>query len=269
MHDEAGNHIVIHVLGPVAITTRDRHHDRLTAQLRKVAALLAVNRGIFLSAEQIVRRIWDGTPPDSAAQMVRNQIRSLRMLLGGPMAVEHSRHGYRLAVPAVEIDGETFAARVHEGRRLLVADRVTDAARTLEQGIRLWHGPDALADVRDVPDLDIQALGLQELRYQAEELIVEAYLASGRPADALPILWAMTAQHPARERPWLQLMAAQTLIGRRIEASVETFRLAQHHLVETTGLDAPLLGVVHQALLRGMHGHELISLIRRGSRQPG
>jgi DNA-binding SARP family transcriptional activator len=200
--------------------------------------------------------------------MVRNQIGTLRRLFGTieREVVERSHAGYRLAAVGLEIDSEQFRSLVQEGRLLRAAGNTAEAVRTLERGLGLWHGPEALVDVRDVPDLQVAAIGLEELRFQAEEMIAEGYLALGHPQDALPILRAMTVLHPSREMPWLHLMAAQTLIGRRIEASGETFRQAQHHLVEKTGLDAPLLAKVHQALLRGIHGQELITMITRAAR---
>jgi DNA-binding SARP family transcriptional activator len=196
--------------------------------------------------------------------MVRNQIRALRQLAGrDPLG---DLPGYQLSAHHVEIDAERFRALVQEGRRQLAANRILDAVHTVQRGLDLWRGPEALAGVRDIGSLEIEAIDLEDLRFQAEEAIVEGYLALDRPGDALPLLRAMTAAHPTREMPWLQLMAAETLIGRRIEASIETFRRAQHHLVENTGLDAPLLASVHTALLRGAEGEELIALIRRRPR---
>ncbi|MEU7904881.1 AfsR/SARP family transcriptional regulator [Actinoplanes sp. NPDC049118] len=265
MHTQEGRTLTVRLLGPIAITAGGEHHGSLPAQLRKVLALLAVGRETPLSAEQLVRRIWDHAPPDSAVQMVRNQIRALRRLIG-QSPLESDLPGYRLSARHVEVDTETFRALLREGRRHLADNRILDAVHTVQRGLDLWRGPEALAGVRDVSSLEIEAIDLEDLRFQAEEVIVEGYLALDRPGDALPLLRAMTAAHPTRELPWLQLMAAETLIGRRIEASVDTFRRAQHHLVESTGLDAPLLASVHTALLRGAEGHELVALIRRRPR---
>jgi DNA-binding SARP family transcriptional activator len=258
--------LTVQVLGPIAITAGGAQHANLPAQLRKVLALLAVGRETPLSAEQLVRRIWGGAPPDSAVQMVRNQIRALRRLIGRSLLESDLPGYYRLSARHVEVDAETFRALVQQGRRLLADNRIRDAVHTVQRGLDLWRGPEALVGVRDIGSLEIEAVDLDDLRFQADEVIVEGYLSLDRPGDALPLLRAMTAAHPTRELPWLQLMAAETLIGRRIEASVQTFRRAQHHLVESTGLDAPLLASVHTALLRGAEGHELVALIRRRPR---
>ena len=258
----------IHLLGPIAVEIPGGWHGGLPAQLRKVLAVLAVTRQAPLSASQIVKRVWDGDPPESAIQMVRNQIRTMRGIFGNLDCgvVERSHGGYRLASCGLEIDAEQFRALVQQGRLFGAAGYAAEAVRALERALDLWHGPEALADVRDVPDLQVEAVRLEELRFQAEEMIAEGYLALGHPEEALPILRAMTMLHPSRESAWLRLMAAQTLIGRRIEASGETYRQARHHLVEKTGLDAPSLARLHQALLRGIHGQELITMIMRGSR---
>src|SRR5688500_10931259 len=80
MHERTGFSATIHLLGPVDVETPDGWSGGLPAQLRKVLAVLAVHREVSLSAEQIVKRVWDGDPPESAIQMVRNQIRALRRL---------------------------------------------------------------------------------------------------------------------------------------------------------------------------------------------
>jgi DNA-binding SARP family transcriptional activator len=265
MFGATGCPATIRLLGPVAVDVPGGWHGGLSAQLRKVLAVLAVSRDAPLSAEQIVRRVWDGDPPDSAVQMVRNQITSLRRLFR-PFArdvVVRTPAGYRLTNVDLDVDAELFRWLVQQGRRQRAAGHPTDAVRLWNRALGLWSGSEALVDVRDVPDLEVTAIGLEELRFQTEELLADGYLELGAPEQALPILRTMTMLHPSRELPWLRLMAAQTLIGRRIEASGETYRQAQHHLVEKTGLDAPLLAEVHRAVLRGIHGQELISMIAR------
>ncbi len=260
--------IKIHLLGPTAVEIPGGWYGGLSPQLRKVLAVLAVTRKVPLSAEQIVKRVWNGEAPESAVQMVRNHIRALRQLSGTfeRDVVERSHAGYQLAAVGLEIDAEQFRSLLQEGRLLRAAGHPAEAVRALERGLGLWHGLEALVDVRDVPDLRVEAVGLEELRFQAEEMIAEGYIALGRSADALPILRAMTMMHPSREWPWLQLMVAQALIGRRIEASGETYRRARHHLVDQTGLDAPLLAQVHRALLCGIDGHDLIIMITHRER---
>lgn len=266
MHQFANGMVKIRILGPVTVEVAGQRRGVLPPQLRKVLAVLAVTREVSLSTEQIVRRTWDGDPPSSAVQMVRNHIRSLRRL--SPAArhdtVIRDHSGYRLAADAVEIDAEQFTSLVRRCRTERSSNDATGAVHALQRALRLWSGPEALADVRDVPVLQVAATGLEELRYQAEEMVAESYLALGRPEDALPTLSAMTILHPSRELPWVRLMAAQALIGRRIEASGVTFRQAQHHLVEQTGLDAPLLARVHQAVLRDVPGEELVEIVLTG-----
>src|SRR3954447_16993891 len=97
----------ISVLGPVGLAVPGSRTDVLPAQGRKILALLAVNAGFPLSAQQIVRRLWD-EPPGSAVQMVRNQIRAVRSCLAASCAGVHSdRAGYRLA-GHVEVDAVRF-----------------------------------------------------------------------------------------------------------------------------------------------------------------
>jgi DNA-binding SARP family transcriptional activator len=265
---EAGQSIRIGILGPVVLDVPGGWHGALPPQQRKVLAVLAVNHGVPLSGEQIVRHVWGESPPDSAMQMVRNQIRGLRLLgrRGGSDFVQRGRIGYRLA-EHVAVDADEFRTLVREGRALHAAGRAGDAVCVLERARVTWRCTEALADVRDVAELRVEAIGLEELRFQAEELIVDSHLALDRPEEALPILRAMTVLHPFREPAWLRLMAAQALAGRRAEASVDTYRQARRHLVEHTGLDAPLLTEVHRALLRGAHGRDLLTMVTGAARR--
>jgi DNA-binding SARP family transcriptional activator len=258
----AGPAVKVHLLGTIAVETPLGWRRGLPAQLRKVLALLAVTREAPQSAEQLVKRMWDGTPPESAGQMIRNQIRTLRGLFRayGEDPIESTHGGYRFA-DGIQVDTEQFLLLMRQGRAFRTTGMTGEAVRVLETALSLWRGQEALPDVRDVLDLQVAAVGLEEQRFRAEELIVDGYLALGRPDDALPILRAMTLLHPSRELPWAQLMAAQALTGRRVEASGETYRQAYRHLVEETGLDAPLLERVHRGVLRGVGSRELVELL--------
>lgn len=257
----------IGLLGTVELIVPAGWSGGLPAQRRKVLALLAVNRGGPLSAEQLVRRLWD-EPPTSATQMVRNQVNTLRRLITPPHGRVHTDPGgYRLGDRLI-VDADRFRQLVGRARALRETGGPRAATVTLRHALALWRGPDALADVRDVADLELEARGLEELRFQAQEMLTEAYLAAGRPESAMPVLAEMTGRHPSRELPWVRLMIAQALLGRRAEASTTTYRRARHHLVEQTGLDAPLLDRTHLALLRGDDGERLVHLAANNPAAP-
>lgn len=247
------------ILGPVTIDSADTTEIRLSSQLRKVIALLAENREVPLTARYIVDRVWTDEAPDSAVQMVRNHVRMIRRLAGdsGREAVESRRGGYRLCL---ESDADRFRARALQARLLHQAGRLPESLATVIEALSLWRGSEAMTGVRDVLDLEIAAHRLEEARFRAEELAAQCHLRLGHPQEALPILHSMTIRYPSRELPWLQLMAAQASIGRRVEASNETFPQARYHLVEQTGLDMPLLNRFHQELLRGAEAAALLSL---------
>jgi DNA-binding SARP family transcriptional activator len=246
------------ILGPVTIDSSEATETRLSVQLRKVMALLAENREVPLTARYIVDRVWDDDAPDSAVQMVRNHVRMIRRLAGGHgEAVASIRGGYRLCL---ETDADQFRARARQARLLHETGRLPESLAAVTEALSLWRGAEAMTGVRDVLDLEIAACRLEETRFRAEELAAQCHLRLGRPQEALPILHSMTIRYPSRELPWLQLMAAQASIGRRVEASNETFRQARYHLVEQSGLDMPLLNRFHQELLRGAEAAALLSL---------
>ncbi|PWK46271.1 DNA-binding SARP family transcriptional activator [Actinoplanes xinjiangensis] len=246
------------ILGPVTIDSSEATETRLSVQLRKVIALLAENREVPLTARYIVDRVWDDDAPDSAVQMVRNHVGMIRRLAGGRgEAVTSIRGGYRLSL---ETDADRFRVRARQSRLLHEAGRLPESLAAVTEALALWRGAEAMTGVRDVLDLEIAARRLEETRFRAEELAAQCHLRLGRPQEALPILHSMTIRYPSRELPWLQLMAAQASIGRRVEASTETFPQARYHLVEQSGLDMPLLNRFHQELLRGAEAAALLSL---------
>jgi DNA-binding SARP family transcriptional activator len=247
------------ILGPVTIDSAGTTEIRLSSQLRKVIALLAENREVPLTARYIVDRVWADEAPDSAVQMVRNHVRMIRRLAGDHdrEAVESHHGGYRLCL---ETDADRFRAGALQSRLFHEAGRLPESLAAVTEALSLWRGSEAMTGVRDVLDLEIAARRLEESRFRAEELAAQCHLRLGRPQEALPILHSMTIRYPSRELPWLQLMAAQASIGRRVEASNETFPQARYHLVEQTGLDMPLLNRFHQELLRGAEAAALLSL---------
>src|SRR3954470_16940889 len=177
MADEEKQAARIDLLGTVELAVPAGWCGGLPAQRRKVLALLAVNRGCPMSAEQLVNRLWDGEPPNSAVQMVRNQVNTLRHLLAPSRGCVRNDHGgYRLSGQVV-IDADRFRALVCQARALRDTTATPVASiSALRSAQALWRGSEALADVRDVPDLQLEAHGLEELRFQAEEMLGAQYL---------------------------------------------------------------------------------------------
>jgi DNA-binding SARP family transcriptional activator len=98
----------IGLLGPLSV---DGHGDAETVSLgprdRVVLAALAVRPGEVVSAERLADALWGERPPPSWNKVVPGCVMRLRRVLGAE-AIETTGHGYRLVVPADEIDAQRF-----------------------------------------------------------------------------------------------------------------------------------------------------------------
>ena len=98
----------------------------------------------------------------------------------------------------------------------------------------LWRGQ-ALAEFRSLPELEIASVGLDELRLQLVDDVLDARLARG-DHDVAGDAAAAAAASPLRERTALLHVRALAADGRTAEAmsAAQSFR---RRMVEETGLD--------------------------------
>jgi DNA-binding SARP family transcriptional activator/WD40 repeat protein len=221
----------IEVLGPLAI---DGEVGTLGPRDRVVLAALVTVRGEPLTAEQLADALWGDAPPASWPKVVQGCIARLRKSLGRE-AIETVGHGYRLTVPASELDAASFERSVERIQELLTLGEPHRAVYLVDQALSWWRGR-PLVEVEDWEPGRIEAERLEELRRDTEELRLDALLRAGRHADVLAEARARVAQAPLRERRWALLATAQYQAGRQGEA-LATLREARAVLAEGLGLD--------------------------------
>jgi DNA-binding SARP family transcriptional activator len=258
----------VRILGSVEVVRADGVKVELQLQCRKVLALLIAAAGRPVPTGQLVRWIWGDGTPSHAPQMVRSHIRVLRGALGDgtERVLTTSAGGYRISPDGCAVDAERFRGLMDEARRCMPHD-AQGAARTARVALGLWRGTEAMPDVADVRRLRAEAAYLEELRCQAEELVVLGGLLSGYAEFTLPRARMLTELYPTRERFWLQLMVAEALGGRLVEATSITFWRARRHLVEETGLHSAGLDTLQRELLNGTFSTDrLLNLITHRDR---
>ena len=222
------------VLGPLEIRDDEGHELPLgQGRERTLLALLLLHANEAVSLDRIVEDLWEDGAPPTADKMVRNLVSHLRRLIDGRLVT--AGRGYRLDVPAASLDLERFEALAAQGRRELAAGRPAAAAATLTDALSLWRGPplDEFAYERFAVG---EIARLEELRVTAVEDQVEAKLALGLHAEAVPELEQLVERYPLRERLHRQLMVAFYRAGRQVEA-LEHYRRARAMLVEELGLE--------------------------------
>jgi DNA-binding SARP family transcriptional activator/WD40 repeat protein len=234
----------IQVLGPLALDGS----GRLGPRDRVVLQALAVRQGRPVTADELTDALWGDTPPPSAHKNLQSCIVRLRKALGAD-AIETTADGYRLGSPATDLDAQRFEAQVARARELLELGEADRVRFLLEQALDLWRGP-AFADLRDWPPARREAGRLEELRRDAEELLLDAQLRGGRAREALPRAHEMVRSAPLRERRWELLALAQYRTGAQGEA-LRTIRQLRGVLSRELGIDpAPEVVALEQSILR-------------------
>lgn len=213
-------------------------------RLRAVLAALALSAGRPVSPEVLIGEVWAGEPPADAAGALQALVSRLRRTLGRD-AVVSEPGGYRLDTTRESVDLFRFERMARAGEAALAADDPATAADVLTRALALWRGP-ALADL---PDRTSAAARPEALRLAALRQRIEADLALGRAADALPELREAVADHPLDEPFRAQLIRALRAEGRTAGA-LAAYDEAKAVLAEALGADpGPELRLLHAQLL--------------------
>jgi WD40 repeat protein/DNA-binding SARP family transcriptional activator len=235
----------IAVLGPLRV---DGDGTSLGPRDRVVLETLAVRRGDVVSAEHLADALWADRAPATWPKVIQGCVVRLRKVLGAE-AIETSPQGYRLVLPADDIDAGRFERLVRRSEELLVLGEHERAAYVSAEALALWRG-------RPFGELDgweagrIEARRLEELRLDAEEVFIDAALRAGRHRDVLGEAAARAAEAPLRERRWALLAVAQYQAGRQGDA-LRSLRQARRVLVAELGLEpGPELFALEHAILR-------------------
>jgi DNA-binding SARP family transcriptional activator len=238
----------IAVLGPLTIGGDQGETAALWRRDRIVLAALAVRPGQVLTAETLADVLWRTNLPASWQKVIQGCVVRLRKRLGS-QAVETVADGYRLAIPLDEIDAQRFEHAVRRADELMTEDVPERAALVLSEALNLWRGS-AFAELDDWDLARVEAARLTELRYQAEELYVEAALRAGHRDRILAKAEALVSEAPLRERRWILLATAQYQDGRQGEALRAIQRL-RTVLQQELGLDpSPDVASLERAILR-------------------
>jgi predicted ATPase/DNA-binding SARP family transcriptional activator len=234
----------VHLLGPLRLRVGGAEVEVPGSRRRALLAVLALAGGRVVGAERLVDALWPDGPPDNAVQALYSHVSRLRGHLGSTAdRLERSGGGYRLRLEPDELD-------VAMARRLVSeAHRDPDPRLRLQDALALWRGM-ALEEFRALPQLEVEAVALDELRMTLVDQLLEARLEAGDhhvTADAA----AAAAAEPLRERTALALVRALATEGRTAEAMAAAHGF-RRRLADETGLDAgPALRRLEQEVAAG------------------
>ncbi|MGD8202342.1 BTAD domain-containing putative transcriptional regulator [Ornithinimicrobium sp. W1679] len=237
--------MAINVLGPLVT---DDGTPSLAPRDRVVLAALVTRLGQEVSVDALAGALWGEAPPASAAKVVQGCVVRLRRVLGAE-AIRTGPSGYRLVVPAHDVDARRFERLLAEGVEQLAVGEPDRAAYTARRALDLWRGH-PLPELEEWEPGRLEAERLTALRLQAEELSLEARIASGQHHEVLAEARTRVGEQPLRERRWHLLARAQYQSGLQADA-LATLRTAREHLLDELGLDpGPELVGLEKAILR-------------------
>ncbi|MFJ9041552.1 BTAD domain-containing putative transcriptional regulator [Streptomyces sp. NPDC102406] len=244
----------IQILGSVSVRYGNRQHVVVSKRLTAILALLALDPGRTVPADQLEDELWAGRTLANARNALQAGVGRLRKYLEsitgqrGDELIRTVGGGYQLVVPATLVDAHRFREQARSGAALVASDPAL-AAVVLDEALSLWRGP-ALQDAHDGLRVRIAAADLEERRITAYEDLTTARLAVDPQRISLPELRATAAEHPERERLSELLMLALYHAGRQAEA-LEVFHRARRRLAEEMGLEpGRALHRAYQAILR-------------------
>ncbi|TXS35493.1 BTAD domain-containing putative transcriptional regulator [Streptomyces sp. t39] len=208
------------VLGPLEVVADGRRIEVTAPRLQQVLSLLVLRRNTFVNVSELVDELWPDNPPVSAVSTVQTYVYKIRKLLdryGAGHMLEGRPGGYQLGVPDAAVDLPAFEDALGEGRAVLEQDDAAAASSILARGLALWRGA-ALAGVVAGELLSAYVTRIEEARFLALELRIEADLRLGRHLELLSELKSLVVAHPLHERFHACLMLTLHHAGRRGEA---------------------------------------------------
>jgi class 3 adenylate cyclase/DNA-binding SARP family transcriptional activator len=194
-----------------------------------VRLLISANQQVPI--DRLADDLWDGSPGVGAASTLASHISLLRQLLG-PERIANHLGSYRLTVAPGELDVIDFESAVAAGRLALRQPNLRQAADQFELGLGYWRGP-ALADVDGAGWAQGEIARLEELRFAAEESLLDAHMALGLHREVVAAAEAAVNAQPLREQRWATLMLALYRSGRQadaLRAYQRLHRLLSHEL---------------------------------------
>ncbi|MFG2127218.1 BTAD domain-containing putative transcriptional regulator [Streptomyces sp. NPDC048751] len=242
------------VLGPVRVWRAGTELEPGRPQERALLALLLVRAGQPVAVSEIVDVLWGRRPPDSAVNVVRRHVGSLRRLLEPGLPTRATGRwllrgagGYRLLTDADSLDLLRFRSLRAEAQRAVLDGAPARAVELLTDALSLWQGP--VASGIPAEARGHAAFGsLDDERLATVKETADAALSAGIPYVALPRLRAAAADSPLDEPLLARLILTLAATGRRSEA-LHTYDTVAARLADELGIDpGPELRDAHRTV---------------------
>ncbi|WP_020667760.1 AfsR/SARP family transcriptional regulator [Amycolatopsis nigrescens] len=235
------------VLGDLEVHHDGRLIDVGSLRQRYVLAALLADANQPVSVDQLVDRVWGGSPPHRPRETLYSYLSRLRRILAvGDVRIARRPGGYLLAVDPAAVDLHRFRELVGQARKIEGDAR---ALAVFDQVLGLWHG-DAFATL-ETPWFAAMRETLDQERLAAELDRNDVALRLGLHTKLLVEVSARAVAHPLDERLAGQLMLTLYRCGRSA-AAVQAFQTVRRALVNELGIEpGDELQRLHQQVLTG------------------
>lgn len=206
-------------------------------------AVLALHGRAGVSDERLVEELWPDEAPANPTKALQVVVSRTRSATCADVVVRMPR-GYRLGLPAGQVDALLLGALVEQARAALGDDDMALAERRAEEAMGLVGGLDgatgALAELRSVAAGQVA---------EARRVAAIARSRSGAHEGALPLLEEAAADRPHDEELLACLLRSEAAV-RGAGAALERYERYRAGLVERLGTDpGPELARVYAELL--------------------
>lgn len=247
-----GQAVEFRVLGPVEVWADGMSQELGSRQERTVLAILLWELGRPVAPDTVVEHVWGNDRPakalDSLYALVSRLRARLREASGGREWVSRSG-GYRLLAKREDVDLCQFRDLRDDARAALDAGADERAFTLLNDAEQLWRGV-PLADL-DGRWTEAARITLNEERYDATVMRMEAALRLGRHTGVVGELFAFAARYPLSVTPTKLLMLALVRSGRSADALQIYPRFHRHYVEEMGGSESSnALRDLHDLILR-------------------
>ncbi|OJF14770.1 BTAD domain-containing putative transcriptional regulator [Couchioplanes caeruleus] len=231
----------LRVLGGVEAYRDGRPVDLGHLRQRSVLAVLLVEAGRPVSADELIERVWADSAPQRARGALHNYLSGLRQALAPDIRIDRQPSGYCLCVDPLAVDAHRF-------RHLVGQARAGDASDDLfDEALGLWRGRPFGS--LDTPWFNEVREALERERHAAMLDRNDRALARGRHAELVEDLVAAASTHPMDERLTGQLMLALYRNGRQADA-LRHYETSRRQLADELGVDpSPALQALHLKML--------------------
>lgn len=156
----------ITVLGPVELRVDGKRRLYGVAKEVQLLALLALDASRAVPLDELVNRLWEGSPPLKPRSSLHSYATRLRRRVTAERLV-HQAHAYTLAVPPDVVDCHRFQRLTTQARSLAGSGNNTRALELLREAEALWRG---------APLTGFTGLWAAQVRHEWEERRLSASL---------------------------------------------------------------------------------------------